>query len=107
MSKLWKFKILLNRTNQEEQRVRKLSELNNPLENVNGDYVEIESFEAIDLDYLWIFTGLVVAVIISVLLTIFGFFKYSMTIGVNIHDNMFNSLVRSPTKFFDQNPSGK
>jgi len=35
------------------------------------------------------------------------FFIFCTIISVNLHDWMFTSLVRAPTKFFDDNPSGK
>jgi ABC-type multidrug transport system fused ATPase/permease subunit len=66
----------------------------------------VESFEEMNLTYLWVFCGLVGGLITCVLVTIMGFFKYSMSIGVNIHNDMFRSLVRAPAKFFDDNPSG-
>ncbi|CAL8104322.1 unnamed protein product [Orchesella dallaii] len=57
--------------------------------------------------YIWVFTGLVAAVIFFNLLRAVGFFTYCMKISVNMHNRMFTSLVRAPPKFFDDNPSGR
>lgn len=56
--------------------------------------------------YLSIYTAIVLAVIISTLVRAFVFFWYSLQIGINLHDKMFQSVVRAPIKFFDENPSG-
>ncbi|CAL8104328.1 unnamed protein product [Orchesella dallaii] len=57
--------------------------------------------------YIWVFTGLVAAVVFFNLLRAVGFFTYCMKISVNMHNRMFTSLVRAPPKFFDDNPSGR
>ncbi len=56
--------------------------------------------------YLSIYSAIVLAVIISTLVRAFVFFWYSLQIGINLHDKMFQSVVRAPIKFFDENPSG-
>lgn len=56
--------------------------------------------------YMYFYTGIVIAVIISTLTRAFVFFWYSLQIGINLHDKMFRSVVRAPVKFFDDNPSG-
>jgi len=95
----------INRTNQEEIRLKSIHDLNTTAGSYEED-LEFDFTQDLDWNYFWIFCGLVGAVILSVIVTILGFFKFSMTIGVNIHDAMFSSLVRSPVKFFDENPSG-
>ncbi|CAL8104325.1 unnamed protein product [Orchesella dallaii] len=57
--------------------------------------------------YIWVLTGLVGTVLLFNLLRAFGFFTYCMKISVNMHNRMFTSLVRAPSKFFDDNPSGR
>jgi len=57
--------------------------------------------------YLWIYGGAAFAVVAGNLLRAFGFFTYCSRISVNIHNEMVTSVVRSPTKFFDDNPSGR
>ncbi|ODN00558.1 Multidrug resistance-associated protein 4 [Orchesella cincta] len=57
--------------------------------------------------YIYVFTGLVGGVILFSLLRAVGFFIYCMKISVNMHNRMFTSLVRAPSKFFDDNPSGR
>ncbi|OXA59787.1 Multidrug resistance-associated protein 4 [Folsomia candida] len=57
--------------------------------------------------YLSIYGGLVALVLVLNFLRAVGWFTYSARISVNMHDKMFSSIVRSPTKFFDDNPPGR
>ncbi|CAL8127066.1 unnamed protein product [Orchesella dallaii] len=57
--------------------------------------------------YLTIYSAIILAVIISTLLRAIVFFWYSLQIGINLHNKMFQSVVRAPIKFFDDNPSGR
>lgn len=57
--------------------------------------------------YLAVYGGLVALVVVLNFLRAIGWFKYTALISVNMHNKMFSSIVRSPTKFFDDNPPGK
>ncbi|CAG7835020.1 unnamed protein product, partial [Allacma fusca] len=57
--------------------------------------------------YFYIYTGIVIALFFITKATAMYWSYYCMKISVNVHDNMFKSLVRAPTKFFDDNPSGR
>lgn len=57
--------------------------------------------------YLYVYGGLVAMVLGFNLLRALGWFSYSYLISVNMHNKMFQSVVRAPTKFFDDNPPGK
>lgn len=57
--------------------------------------------------YLWIYGCLVGAVFIGNAFRAVGFFSYCSKISINVHDSMFQSIVRAPPRFFDENPSGR
>jgi len=56
---------------------------------------------------IYIFAGLMVAVVLFSLWRTFLFFNVCMQASVNLHDNMFNSITRATMAFFNANPSGK
>ncbi|CAL8111764.1 unnamed protein product [Orchesella dallaii] len=57
--------------------------------------------------YVYVYCGLVGLFIFVVIFRSIVFFWYCMRISINLHDGMFESLVRAPVKFFDDNPSGR
>ncbi|XP_035703251.1 multidrug resistance-associated protein 4 isoform X2 [Folsomia candida] len=57
--------------------------------------------------YLLIYTGFNVGAITLTITRGVWFFLFCCKISINLHDRMFRSLVRAPTKFFDENPSGR
>lgn len=57
--------------------------------------------------YIYIYSGLIgIAVVLSCFRSVL-FFKYSSRIAVNMHESMFMSLIRAPSRFFDVNASGR
>lgn len=56
--------------------------------------------------YLWVYSGIVVAVFVLTKFRAIYFFMFCIKISINVHNRMFVSLVRAPMKFFDENPSG-
>lgn len=56
--------------------------------------------------YLLIYTGFNLGAVIFCITRGMWFFVFCAKISINLHDWMFRSLVRAPTKFFDDNPSG-
>lgn len=56
--------------------------------------------------YLYTYTGLVMAIFFFTKARAISFFFYCMRISTRVHNKMFQSLVRAPIKFFDDNPSG-
>lgn len=55
---------------------------------------------------VYIFTGIIAAVFLFGLLRALMFFKVAVDSSMNMHNKMFNSLLRSPISFFDTNPVG-
>lgn len=56
---------------------------------------------------VYIFTGIIAAVFLFGLLRALMFFKIAVDASMNMHNKMFNSLLRSPISFFDTNPVGR
>ncbi|OXA62200.1 Multidrug resistance-associated protein 4 [Folsomia candida] len=57
--------------------------------------------------YMYIYAALACIVFFVDTTRTLYFFAYTLKISTNIHNKMFNSLVRAPIKFFDDNSSGK
>ncbi|ODM90032.1 Multidrug resistance-associated protein 4 [Orchesella cincta] len=57
--------------------------------------------------YIYIYSGIILAVVVTNIFRSLSFFSYSLKIGINLHNAMFSSIVRAPVKFFDDNPSGR
>ncbi|OXA58099.1 Multidrug resistance-associated protein 4 [Folsomia candida] len=57
--------------------------------------------------YLIVYSVLVVSLFAFTIVKSSGFFGYCLRISNNLHDRMFKAVVRAPTKFFDDNPSGR
>ncbi|XP_017778100.1 PREDICTED: multidrug resistance-associated protein 4 [Nicrophorus vespilloides] len=56
---------------------------------------------------IYVYTAIIVAIIILTLVRSFAFFKITMIASENLHSMMFNSLLQAPMRFFDTNPSGR
>jgi ABC-type multidrug transport system fused ATPase/permease subunit len=56
--------------------------------------------------YLFVYTGVVAGIFFLTKARAISFFLFCMRISVQVHNKMFQSLVRAPIKFFDDNPSG-
>lgn len=57
--------------------------------------------------YIYIYTGLIVSLFFIALSRSMLFYKLAMLSSQHLHDNMFNSVIFSPMRFFDTNPSGR
>ncbi|KAJ8870936.1 hypothetical protein PR048_027238, partial [Dryococelus australis] len=55
----------------------------------------------------YIFTGITAASIVFLIYSSFTFFYLCMKSSVNLHNRMFNCIIRVPMKFFNINPSGQ
>ncbi|XP_072935953.1 probable multidrug resistance-associated protein lethal(2)03659 isoform X1 [Epargyreus clarus] len=58
-------------------------------------------------DCIYIYTGMVVALVAVSLLRSFMFFSMAMRASTRLHNNMFASITRAPMRFFHTNPSGR
>ncbi|CAL8127064.1 unnamed protein product [Orchesella dallaii] len=76
-------------------------DLQKPLDILNPDYYYGENA------YLAVYGTLIGCVILVAITRSLTSFRYFLQISVNLHNRMFKSLVRAPTKFFDDNPSGR
>lgn len=56
---------------------------------------------------MYIYTGLIVALFLVALARSMLFYKLAMISSQKLHDNMFLSVIYSPMRFFDTNPSGR
>ncbi|GJQ86164.1 hypothetical protein Trydic_g13443 [Trypoxylus dichotomus] len=56
---------------------------------------------------IYIYTGLIVAMIVLAILRSYLFFRSTSNASKRLHDHMFNSLLKAPMRFFDTNPSGR
>nr|CAD7452465.1 unnamed protein product [Timema tahoe] len=57
--------------------------------------------------FLYIYTGIVVFLIVIAFVRSFTFYTVCMRSSVSLHNDMFNSVIRTPIRFFDVNPSGE
>jgi ABC-type multidrug transport system fused ATPase/permease subunit len=57
--------------------------------------------------YLYIYTGIVGTLFIVTIIRSFIFYKFCMRCSSNLHNSMFNSIIRTSMRFFDTNPSGR
>ncbi|XP_046973503.1 ATP-binding cassette sub-family C member 4-like isoform X1 [Vanessa cardui] len=56
---------------------------------------------------IYIYTIMVVALVVVSLLRSFMFFSMAMRASTRLHNNMFSSITRAPMRFFHTNPSGR
>ncbi|XP_035901949.1 multidrug resistance-associated protein 4 [Anopheles stephensi] len=57
--------------------------------------------------YIWIYSGLIILLVILVVQRSFSFFYVCLRISVNLHDRLFRGLTRATMHFFNTNPSGR
>ncbi|XP_063890892.1 ATP-binding cassette sub-family C member 4 [Helicoverpa armigera] len=103
---------------EETHPIQKLSELGT----TNGTYalqaahnlttglIENTYYESAGLsryDCIYIYTGMVIALVAVSLLRSFMFFSMAMRASTRLHNNMFSSITRAPMRFFHVNPSGR
>ncbi|KAF5283717.1 hypothetical protein FQR65_LT13752 [Abscondita terminalis] len=67
---------------------------------------EIE-FERSKIILMLTYTGLLIALIVLSLGRLVTFTQLCINASINLHDTMFNSLVRATMRFFNTNPSGR
>ncbi|VVC87931.1 unnamed protein product, partial [Leptidea sinapis] len=58
-------------------------------------------------DCIYIYSGMVVALVVISLLRSFMFFSMAMRASTGLHNKMFASITRAPMRFFHTNPSGR
>lgn len=56
---------------------------------------------------VYIFSGIIGAVFLFGLLRALMFFKVAVDASMNLHNRMFNFILRAPITFFDTNPVGE
>ncbi|CAH0600445.1 unnamed protein product [Chrysodeixis includens] len=72
------------------------------MENTYYDKVGLSRY-----DCIYIYTGMVIALVVISLLRSFMFFTMAMRASTRLHNNMFASITRAPMRFFHVNPSGR
>ncbi|XP_021376611.1 multidrug resistance-associated protein 4-like isoform X5 [Mizuhopecten yessoensis] len=93
-------------SNQEEhrhymiQQDQALRDLGHNITNITIPYVDTHQ-------NIYIFTGIIVAVFLFGILRALMFFKVAVDASMNLHNGMFNRLLRVPIAFFDTNPVGR
>ncbi|XP_060072940.1 ATP-binding cassette sub-family C member 4-like isoform X1 [Ylistrum balloti] len=93
-------------SNQEEYRHymivqdQALRDLGHNITNITIPYVDTHQ-------NIYIFTGIIVAVFLFGILRALMFFKVAVDASMNLHNSMFNRLLRVPIAFFDTNPVGR
>ncbi|KAI4466024.1 atp-binding cassette sub-family c [Holotrichia oblita] len=56
---------------------------------------------------IYVYAGLIAAMIIFAILRSYLFFRSTSKASKNLHERMFNCLLKAPMRFFDTNPSGR
>ena len=56
--------------------------------------------------YLAVYSAIIVSLLLASMLRTVHFFNLSMNSSINLHDKMFERLLRAPPRFFDVNPAG-
>ncbi|CAG9815467.1 unnamed protein product [Phaedon cochleariae] len=57
--------------------------------------------------FIYFYTTLVAAAVVTTLVRSFGFFKVCMLSSINLHSSMFHALLKAPMYFFETAPSGR
>jgi ABC-type multidrug transport system fused ATPase/permease subunit len=60
-----------------------------------------------EMDHLYVYIGIVVLLVVMAQIRSLGFFRICMKASVELHGRMFQSVLRTPVKFFDDNPVGE
>ncbi|XP_018346781.1 PREDICTED: multidrug resistance-associated protein 4-like [Trachymyrmex septentrionalis] len=83
----------------------------NQTEDIFVNTTNIHEFSAIEdesvIDYIYIYTGIVLAIFILGITRSLVFYKTCMMCSQRLHDMMFSALIRTGMRFFDTNPSGR
>ncbi|CAH0698992.1 unnamed protein product [Spodoptera exigua] len=78
--------------------------------NYTESLVQNAYYESVGLsryDCIYIYTGMVIALVVVSLLRSFMFFSMAMRASTRLHNNMFSAITRAPMRFFHVNPSGR
>uniref|UniRef100_A0A182NN20 Uncharacterized protein n=1 Tax=Anopheles dirus TaxID=7168 RepID=A0A182NN20_9DIPT len=76
------------------------------MRDVMRDQMDVSNF--IDRQqYIWIYSGLIILLVILVVQRSFSFFYVCLRISINLHDQLFRGLTRATMHFFNTNPSGR
>lgn len=78
--------------------------------NISERLVQNAYYESAGLsryDCIYIYTGMVIALVVVSLLRSFMFFTMAMRASTRLHNNMFSAITRAPMRFFHVNPSGR
>ncbi|KAF9409362.1 hypothetical protein HW555_011256 [Spodoptera exigua] len=95
------------------RRVTPDPECSKPTGSVNNyteSLVQNAYYESVGLsryDCIYIYTGMVIALVVVSLLRSFMFFSMAMRASTRLHNNMFSAITRAPMRFFHVNPSGR
>lgn len=83
----------------------------NQTEDVYINTTNIYELNAIEdesvINYVYIYTGIVLAIFFLGITRSLVFYKTCMTCSQRLHDMMFSALIRTGMRFFDTNPSGR
>ncbi|XP_075982413.1 putative multidrug resistance-associated protein lethal(2)03659 [Anticarsia gemmatalis] len=78
--------------------------------NYTHGLIDNANFEDTDLnryDCIYIYSAMVIALVVVSLMRSFMFFSMAMRASTRLHNNMFASITRAPMRFFHVNPSGR
>lgn len=75
----------------------------------NQEFLRLNGYDTVftTMDGFYIYGGLILAVVAVTLSRGFMFFAICMNASKKLHDKSFLSLLHSPMRFFDTNPSGR
>jgi len=73
---------------------------------VNGTNYDEETESSV-MNYIYIYTGIVLGIFFIGITRSLVFYKTCMTCSQRLHDMMFSALIRTGMRFFDTNPSGR
>ncbi|XP_071648714.1 ATP-binding cassette sub-family C member 4 [Temnothorax longispinosus] len=75
--------------------------------NTTNTYEHIDIEDASVINYVYIYTGIILAIFFVGITRSLVFYKTCMTCSQRLHDMMFSALIRTGMRFFDTNPSGR
>lgn len=74
----------------------------------NGTQCILENNGFLERNFaIYVYSGLIGGCIIITILRSIMFLRMSMKSSRNLHNKMFYTLIRTPMRFFDTNPSGR
>lgn len=85
----------------------KLNQTDDVNMNMTNTYENINIKDAAVINYVYIYTGIVLAIFFVGITRSLVFYKTCMTCSQRLHDMMFSALIRTGMRFFDTNASGR